>query len=99
MTFEEEIYRQLEERARRHGRSVNDEIRAAVERALALAERATGAASVGNPNQGWSALAESVERLPSRRPDPTLPAVDSEDARRQAARGVYRRSMNREPRW
>lgn len=74
VTFEEEIYRQLEERARRHGRSVNDEIRAAVERALSddrppgllrlagIVHSASAPASSMHDHEFRDSLADSIVR-------------------------------------
>ena len=98
ITLSEDAYRRWEERARRHGRTVSEEIETAAPAingpAPAPAE-VVAAESAKNPNQAWLDLADSfkdVEWKPGRQ-------FGSPEWKGIYARGLYRDTFNLEPDW
>ncbi len=86
--LDEETYELLACRARQHQRSLSEEIRSA------LAESVEDY----NPNQAWLELFDSIAEVAEWKPGP-FPPVDSDEAKEQMARAIYRDAMNREPDW
>ena len=75
-----DTYGRLARRARRRGHTVSEEIREAVDRLL----------EEEHPNQAWLDFAREVEAMPLGPDRGPLPPVDSDEAREEAARGIYR---------
>jgi Arc/MetJ-type ribon-helix-helix transcriptional regulator len=84
-----EKYGRLERRARQRGHTVSDEIREAVDKLL----------DEEHPNQAWLDMARRVDETPPGPDRGPFPPVDSDEAKEEAARAIYRDSFNREPDW
>lgn len=98
ITLSEDAYRRWEERARRHGRTVSEEIETA---APAPNGHATPPADehvdepVPNPNQWLLDFADSLKDV-DWKPGPEFGSAEWKD---QYARDLYRDTFNLEPDW
>ena len=86
--LDESDYEVLEQRAKCSGTSVSQQIRLAVAR---LVDEEDDVA-----NQRWLAAAEEIIAVGARQPGPHLD-VDSDEAKLEMTRAIYRDAMNREP--
>lgn len=100
ITLSEDAYRRWEARARRHGRTVSEEIETAAPESNGSApgEEATSEPGVKepvNPNQWLIDLAYSLEDV-EWKPGPRFGSPEWKD---MYARDLYRDTFNREPDW
>lgn len=79
----------LRMRARRRGTTVTEEVREAIDQVLDTEEQ-------GDSNRWLLDLARKMEGMGPPRPGPRVD-IDSDEGKLQAARDIYRDSMNREP--
>lgn len=80
---------QLRRRAIRRGTTVTEEVREAVENVLRAEEEV-------DTSRWLMELVDAVDAMGPPRPGPRVD-VDSDEGKLQAARDIYRDSMNREP--
>jgi hypothetical protein len=86
--LEPDLYERYVHRARQKGTTVSEEIRRVLEEAVCDE----------NPNQAWLDLFAVAEELAEPR-DRDFPAADSDEAKEEMIRDIYRDAMNREPDW
>ncbi len=87
-----EVYERYRLRARQRGTTVSEEIRRALDKDL----------EEENPNQPLLNLARELQEIAAASgtsPEGPLPPVDSDEAKEQMVRDIYRDAMNREPDW
>ncbi len=92
LLVDKEIYERYRLRARRRGTTVSEELRRALEKDV----------EEENPNQSLLNLARELQEIAaSSEPPPgrPWPLVDSDEAKDQMARDLYRNATNREPDW
>ncbi len=82
--LEDATYEQLAQRARRRGTTVSEELREVLERALE---------DEPNPNAAWLEIAGIGSS------EGAYPPVDSDEAKEEMAREIWRHRMGREPDW
>lgn len=86
--LDDRLDRRIERLARQHGRTFTEEVRDALERHVGP--------ETENPSQWLLDLADEMARLGPPRPGPRID-IDSGEGKLQAARDIYRDTMNREP--